>query len=106
MTKTNKLPAPAGVGSSDRLGAYDAFAQHIHKSASDGVFHKNAWEIAMAMLKKIEEMEKQLATVTTAENELRKAVIAFVKKYDDTDEPGHEFVSSLKFVLDETQWWC
>lgn len=51
-------------------------------------------------------MGEKLAAVMAAEQELRERVIAFVKKHDDSEEPAHEVVSHLKFVLDETQWWA
>ena len=49
--------------------------------------------------------EKLLTNLLAAESQLREGVIKYINDHDNDETEVMETVDSLKFLLDETQWW-
>lgn len=49
--------------------------------------------------------EKLLTDLLAAESQLREGVIKYINDHDNDETEVMETVDSLKFLLEETQWW-
>jgi hypothetical protein len=55
--------------------------------------------------KLLADTEKLLTDLLACESQLREGVTKYINDHDNDETEVMETVDSLKFLLDETQWW-